>query len=84
MHHFRDPEGLIATLNYISETGFRKSYYGNGVYVLKLSGNESISTNRIRNITYTSYKGGVRSVCLGIEGSGLLKLKIIEGTELIF
>ncbi|GES88186.1 hypothetical protein RCL_jg25598.t1 [Rhizophagus clarus] len=79
LHRFRDHEELIATLNFISDTGFRKSYYGNGIYVLKLSGNESISTNRILNINYTSYRGGVRAVGMSIRGRHpLLTLQIIE------
>jgi hypothetical protein len=82
---FRNSEGLIDTLNFISDTGFRKSYYGNGVYVLKLSGNESITMNQVRKITYTSYRGGVRAIGLGIMGShSLLTIRIIDGTELIF
>jgi hypothetical protein len=82
-HHFQGQ--LNNLLNFIVETGSRKSYYGNGIYVLKLSGNEAISRNRERNISYTSYKGGIRAVGVSIEGSHpRLTLKIIQGTELIF
>ena len=83
MFGFRNSKGLADTLKFISNSGSRKSYYGNGIYVLKLSGNESISTNQ--HITYTSYKCGIRAICMSVIGSHpLLTLRIIQGIELIY